>query len=85
MHRPFPVFNPLLSTLEDLKSYREELDRKVAELTIEFKKLKSQEEDLCHYLAVPPLEGFPLIPKTNDKLRVQYHIDELKELKVSYF
>ncbi|VUZ51583.1 unnamed protein product [Hymenolepis diminuta] len=81
VHRSFPVFNPLLSTLEDLKSYREELNRKVAELTTEFKKLKSQEEDLCHYLAVPPLEGFPLIPKTNDKLRLQYHIDELKELK----
>nr|CDS30358.1 protein regulator of cytokinesis 1 [Hymenolepis microstoma] len=80
-HRSFPVFTSLLSTLEVLKSYREELEKRVAELTAEFKKLKSQEEDLCRYLAIPPLEGFPLIPKNNDKLRLKFHIDELKELK----
>ncbi|KAM7537197.1 hypothetical protein Aperf_G00000078594 [Anoplocephala perfoliata] len=80
-HRLFPNSKRLLSVLEDLTAYRGELDKKIVELTAEFRKLKSYEEDLCQMLAVPALEGFSLIPTSDDKLRVQTHIDELRELK----
>ncbi|VDM34212.1 unnamed protein product, partial [Hydatigera taeniaeformis] len=71
----------LLSILDELTGYRSELDRKIAELNAEFKKLKSNEENLCQLLHVATLKGFPLIPSYNDKLRVQHHIDELQDVK----
>ena len=80
-HKHFPP-QPLLALLDQLSTYRSELDCKVAELTAEFKRLKLSEEDLCHLLHIPPLDGFPLIPSPNDKLRVQRRINELEDLKV---
>ncbi|VDD79591.1 unnamed protein product [Mesocestoides corti] len=72
---------PLLVTLEELTNYNAELQLKIAELTAEFKELKSNEENLCSLLDVKALEGFPLIPSFDDKRRVQNRIEELKAIK----
>lgn len=72
----------LLTLLDQLSTYRSELDQKINELTADFKRLKSSEENLCKLLNVPPLDGFPLIPSLNDKLRVQHQVVKLEDLKV---
>ncbi|CDS39834.1 protein regulator of cytokinesis 1 [Echinococcus multilocularis] len=80
-HKHISSSQTLLAILDELTCYHSELDMKIAELTSEFRKLKSCEEDLCQLLHVAVLEGFPLIPSYNDKLRVQHHIDELQGVK----
>ncbi|VDK37501.1 unnamed protein product [Taenia asiatica] len=80
-HKHISSSQSLLAILSELTGYHSELDAKIAELTSEFKVLKSIEENLCHLLHIAALEGFPLIPSYNDKLRVQHRIDELQDVK----
>ncbi|KAL5104494.1 Protein regulator of cytokinesi 1 [Taenia crassiceps] len=80
-HKQISSSQSLLAILGELTSYHSELDKKIAELTSEFKMLKSTEESLCRLLHVAALDGFPLLPSYNDKLRVQHHINELQDIK----